>query len=166
MDIEIVAAFGKNGEMGLNNRLPWVRIPSDMDRFRKLTIGHPIIMGRKTFDSIGRPLPKRVNIILSHSMTQQRKLYVATSLQEAISIAVELGYSKVFIVGGQQIFKEALSAHKLVTGMHLTTIDAYFEADTFFPQFDTSEWEIVDAQHIADNPSDPYESAYRHYIRK
>lgn len=166
MDIEIVAALGKNREMGLYNRLPWNRIPTDMERFRRLTTGYPIIMGRKTFESIGRPLPKRVNIILSRSMMQQKSIYVARSLEEALSIAVELGYGKTFIVGGQVVFQEALSAHKLVTGMHLTIIDAYFEADTYFPVFDKSDWELIESYHIADNPRDPYETAYYHYIRK
>lgn len=165
MDIEIVAALGQNREIGLYNRLPWNRIPTDMERFRRLTTGYPIIMGRKTFESIGRPLPKRVNIILSRSMMQRKSVYVATSLEVAISIAEDLGYGKAFIIGGQQIFEESLDTYRL-RGMHLTYIDAYFEADTYFPMFDKSDWELVESYHTADNPRDPYETAYYHYIRK
>jgi dihydrofolate reductase len=136
--ISVIAAIGKNRELGKDNKLLW-DIPEDMKRFRTLTSGHPIIMGRKTFESIGRVLPNRTNIIVTRNKQQviSEKKYEGTiiveSLEEAIGVGRKSsGKEEIFIIGGGQIFDQALPrADKL----YLTIVDASFDADTFFPEY-------------------------------
>lgn len=133
MTISIIAAIGKNRELGKNNKLLW-HIPEDMKRFKQLTTGHPVIMGRKTFESIGRPLPNRTNIVV----TRDKKLtikecIVVTSLEDAILEAKKFNTNEVFIIGGAQIYIQALP---LASKLHLTLVDKEQpDADTFFPEF-------------------------------
>jgi dihydrofolate reductase len=135
MDVKIslIAAIGKNRELGKGNKLLW-HIPEDLKRFKELTHGHVVIMGRKTHQSIGRPLPNRLNIVI----TRDPNFFVpgvvtAHSLQEALDTAMEREVNEIFIIGGGQIFEEAISrADKL----YLTVIDQTFpDADTFFPDY-------------------------------
>ncbi len=138
--ISIIAAIGKNRELGKNNKLLW-RIPEDLKRFKKLTQNHAVIMGRKTYESIGRPLPNRTNIIISRNRgwTPDGCL-VADSIETAINLAKKtiinnlssIIKDEIFIIGGGQIYKEALPyADKL----YLTVVDGTAEADTFFPDY-------------------------------
>jgi dihydrofolate reductase len=143
--IAIVAAIGKNRELGMKDKLLW-HIPEDMKRFRELTVGHPIIMGRKTFESIlgysGKPLPKRTNIVVTRDATYEKSLaersieevLIAGSLEDAIEIAKKApGSDEIHIGGGAQLYKEALPQ---VDRLYLTLIDDAKEADTFFPEYE------------------------------
>lgn len=142
--ISIIAAIGKNRELGKNNALLW-HIPGELPRFKKITTGHPIIMGRKTFESIGRILPNRTNVIITRDregflqmanskwQMDPKQLIVVSSLEQAIEEAKKAeGNDEIFIIGGGQIFEQALP---LTDKLYLTLVDQAFDADTFFPDY-------------------------------
>jgi dihydrofolate reductase len=135
MIISLIAAIGKNRVIGKNNSLPW-KLPADMKRFRELTTGKPIIMGRKTFESIGKPLPNRTNIIITHDQNYKAEgCIIAHSIEEALKAAES--NKEVMIIGGSQIYKEFLpKANK----MYLTLIDADFDGNAYFPEYKVEEW--------------------------
>src|SRR3989344_3179471 len=131
--ISIIAAIGKNRELGKNNSLLW-HLPNDLPRFKKITRNHPIIMGRKTHESIGRVLPKRLNIIVTRNrdLIVEGALVVHT-LDEAIQKAKAVEKSEIFIIGGAEIFKSALP---LAERLYLTVVHEGAPADVFFPPYD------------------------------
>lgn len=140
--ISIIAAIGRNRELGKDNKLLW-HIPEDMKRFRELTSGHTIIMGRKTFESIGRLLPGRINIIVTrnesidpHKFCSSKKCdvlaFVCNSLEEALDKTRKIEENEVFIIGGGQIYEQVLP---LAEKLYLTIVDGTFDADTFFPEY-------------------------------
>lgn len=135
--ISIIAAIGENREIGKSNELLW-HIPDDLKRFKQLTLWHPVIMGRKTFESIasalGKPLPGRTNIVVTRDSTFiYESVLVVHSIAEAIKRAKEIDSEEVFVIGGAQIYEQALSfADKL----YLTIIDDAKEADAFFPPYE------------------------------
>ncbi len=142
MKISIIAAMDSKRGIGKDNKLPW-SIKEDMERFRSLTRGHPVIMGRKTFESIigyrGKPLPDRINIVITHSVSLARShlasVVITHSLLEAIEIAQKSpGADEIFIIGGGQIYKEALDKD-YVNKLYLTIVEGDFGADTFFPDY-------------------------------
>jgi dihydrofolate reductase len=142
--ISIIAAVAENSVIGKDNKLLW-HIPDDLKRFKKITLGHPIIMGRKTFESIRRPLPGRLNIIISrNSEFKIEECVVVSSLEDALKIAAEHDAQEVFIIGGASIYKEAISyAHKL----YLTKVHRSFEGDAFFPSYDDFKKVIASEDH-------------------
>lgn len=130
--INIIVAIGENRAIGKNNRLLW-HIPEDLQRFKKLTSGHPVIMGRKTFESIGRPLPNRTNIVVTHDKNFTAEGIIIThSLKEAIEKAKEYDQSEIFIIGGGNIYEQAIP---LADKLYLTIVHKKVEADTFFPDY-------------------------------
>ena len=138
MIISLIAAMGKNRTIGKNNSLPWT-LPADMQYFRDKTRGKPVIMGRKTYESIGKPLPKRLNIIVTHDNEYKAEgCVVVHSADEALKAAGNV--EEVMIIGGSQIYKEFLPK---VNRMYLTFIDAEFEGDTYFPEYKIEEWKEV-----------------------
>lgn len=137
MKISIIAAVDEKLGLGKDNKLLW-NIPEDLKRFKEITNGHPIIMGRKTFESIGRILPNRTNIIvtrnLSFSFARSDLAKLAGSLEEAIKIAKNApGNDEIFVIGGGQIFKQALM---LADKLYLTIVNGNYDADTFFPEYE------------------------------
>lgn len=127
----------RNRGIGINNQLPW-RLSADLKRFRELTMGHHIIVGRKTFESIGKPLPGRQMIIVTRDRNFQTEgCFVCHTVQEAISFAEQRGESEVFICGGAEIYTQTIA---LADRLYLTFVDAEVAADTFIPEFDGSEW--------------------------
>jgi len=130
--ISIIAALGKNRELGKQNELLW-RISPDLKRVKELTTGHPIIMGRKTYESIGRPLPNRTNIVVSQTQNTIEGCVVSTSLEDALEAAKETLTDEIFIFGGARIYHEALP---FTDRLYLTVIDATDSgADVFFPPY-------------------------------
>lgn len=134
--LSIIAAVAANGVIGNANALPW-HLPEDLKRFRALTLGHPVIMGRKTHESIGRPLPGRRNIVISRD-----KLFTAAGCEVTVSLeaaieACQHGSEEIFVIGGAQIYAEALSYAKR---LYLTEINSDFQGDARFPAFDLSHW--------------------------
>ena len=148
--ITIIAAIGKNGELGKNNDLIW-HLPNDLKRFKKVTAGHHVIMGRKTFESLGKPLPNRTNIIITRNAAYTAEgCVIVNSLQEAIEAAQE--DENPFILGGAQIYKQAL---EIADVLDLTRVDASLEADAFFPEIDPEKWkEVAREKHQKDERHD------------
>jgi len=130
--VSMIAAIGEGRTLGKNNDLLW-RIPDDLKRFRTLTTGHVVVMGRKTHESIGKPLPNRTNIVVTRDPSWQAdSIVVASSIEEAIAKAKEID-SEVFIIGGGQIYEQALP---LTDRLCLTLIDATKDADIYFPAYE------------------------------
>ena len=139
MKINIIVAIDKNNGIGIENRLPW-SLPEDLIHFKKTTSGKPIIMGSKTFESIGRPLPNRMNIVLT---TDEKKTYpgvvMANSIDEALEVAGSSGGAEVYVIGGGNIYGKMLEkADRLV----VTHVDQKFDCDAFFPAIDGRIWEV------------------------
>ena len=135
--LTIVVAMDARRGIGIDNKLPW-HLPEDLAHFKRVTLGHPIVMGRKTFESIGRPLPGRRNIVVTRNRDWRHEgVEVAHSLEDAIALA---GIEAASIIGGAQIFAEALA---LADRMIVTHIDKVYDCDTFFPEIDTTRWTAV-----------------------
>lgn len=136
--ISIIVAIAQNGTIGDKNSLLW-HIKEDMRFFRTTTSGHPVIMGRKTFESLGsKPLPKRKNIVITRFDVEFEGAFVAHSLEEAIALAE--GDEEIFIMGGAQIYKQALD---VADRMYITRVERDYEGDTAFPEIDYSKWTLV-----------------------
>lgn len=139
--ISIIVAMGDNRGIGKTNKLLW-HIKADLKKFKKLTTNHPIIMGRKTFESIGKPLPHRANIVVTRDTNFSRSgILVANSLEKALEEAKKVEKKEIFIIGGGQIYQQALPYAKK---LYLTVVKGKFDADIFFPdysKFDKVIWE-------------------------
>ena len=144
--LSFVVAVAENGVMGARNQLPW-RLPADLKLFKQLTMGKPIVMGRRTYDSIGRPLPGRLNIVISRNEGLRLEgSVVVNSLEAALAAAGNV--PEIVIIGGAEIYRQALPR---VDTIHLTRVHAQLPGDTFFPTLDEEEWrqEVV-SYHAAD----------------
>jgi dihydrofolate reductase len=140
--LALIAAVARNGAIGKDNGL-LVHLPQDLPRFKRLTMGHPVVMGRKTWESLGRPLPGRRNIVITHNPHWQAPGAEAVTFLPA-ALALASGSPKVFVIGGAQIYALALP---LADELHLTEIDADFDADAFFPS-----WPRADFVELAREP--------------
>jgi dihydrofolate reductase len=142
MGVSLIVAISENRAIGLDNKLLW-HLPADMAFFREKTTGHHIITGRKNYESIPekfRPLPNRVNIVLSRDSDYKAPgALVYSDLRKAIEYAVSQGEEEVFIIGGGFVYAEAL-AEGLVDKMYITHVNEFFEGDTFFPEFSRKDW--------------------------
>ena len=151
MTISIIAAMAKNQVIGKEGKLPWKLAP-DMKRFRALTLGKPVIMGRKTFESIGKPLAGRVNIILTNRHDYQAADCIVThSLEDALRAAGNT--SEIMVIGGAEVYNLFLPHAKQ---MYLTYIHHEFEGDTFFPKLDPAEWQEITRQDFTSDAENPY----------
>ena len=159
--ISIIVAIAENGVIGDKNALLW-NIKEDMRRFRTTTMGHPVIMGRKTFESLGsRPLPKRTNIVITRADRVFEGALTAHSLEEAIRLAE--GDEEIFIIGGAQIYREAL---RIADRMYITRVMHDYEGDTSFPDIDLSEWKLVAEEKHDRGEEYEYPFAFLTYERK
>ncbi len=140
--VSIIVAIAENGIIGDKNALLW-NIKEDMRRFRTTTTGHPVIMGRKTFESIGRPLPKRTNVVITRGDSTFEGCEVAHSLEEAVAMFPK--EEEVFIIGGAQIYAQALS---IADRLYLTIVHRDYEGDTAFPKFDMAEWREISREEF------------------
>ena len=159
MQLSLIWAMAENRVIGRENSLPW-RLPNDMRHFMKTTMGRPVIMGRKTFESMKAPLPGRTNIVLTQNAQWQREgAQVATTLEEAIALAesqcVIDGVDEVMIIGGAQIYALALP---IADRLYLTTVHAEPAGDIFFPHFDLQPWRVVAEQRC--EADERHSSAY------
>ncbi|MFH1582516.1 MAG: dihydrofolate reductase [bacterium] len=149
--VSIIVAIGRNNVIGINNALPW-DLPADLEHFRKLTKGKPVVMGQKTFESIGRPLPDRTNVILTLDKNFSHKgCLVAYSIDEAMEKLKDV--NEIMIIGGVSIYRQFLP---LANRMYLTLIDGEFEGDAFFPEFNWSEWKEVEKIENKLDERNPY----------
>lgn len=156
-EICIVVAASKNNVIGRDNGLPW-RLKGDMQFFKRVTMGHPLVMGRKTFDSIGKPLPGRKTIVVTTQTDWAHEgVLVAHSLADALSMAEqqssEMGVSKIMLVGGAQLYRQALPQ---CDRLYLTQVDAVIDGDAFFPELDYSEWEEESSERVDADSSNEY----------
>lgn len=155
--VSIIAAISENRALGKNGKLLW-HIPEDMKRFKKLTEGHVIIMGRKTFESIGKPLPNRINIVVTHNpavtildrSSQDGNMFICQSLEEALEVAKQKEEEEIFIIGGGQIYQQAM---KYADKLYLTIVKGKFEADTFFPDYPEFKKEVYKKESRDENYS-------------
>lgn len=153
MKIILVAAHAQNRVIGKNNELVW-HLPRDFKHFKEATLGHPIVMGRKTFESLGKPLPKRTSIIITRDRHYQKEgCIVVYSLDEAISEAKKLD-EHIYIIGGAEIYKQALPIANL---MYLTEVKANPEGDAFFPEFSTKEWKETNRHSFKKDDKNEYD---------
>jgi dihydrofolate reductase len=158
--LSIIVAMAKNRTIGIDNTLPW-RIPADLQHFKKLTMGHHMIMGRKTFDSIGKPLPGRTTVVVSRDHDLKiAGCTVAHSLSEAIASCAP--DAQIFVVGGADIYTQALG---LVDRLYITEIQQDVEGDAHFPEFDQDEWQEVSREIHHQEAPQPLEYHFVEYRR-
>lgn len=139
MKISAIVAMAENRVIGVSGQLPW-RLPEDLKRFKAITLGHPIIMGRKTFDSIGRPLPGRENLVLSRTSQEIPGTRVFQSIADTLAHCEKQGFQEVFIIGGAEIYTMTLPQ---VDRLYLTLVQGSISGDAFFPEFDWEEFQEV-----------------------
>jgi dihydrofolate reductase len=163
MILSIIVARSKNNVIGRNNDLPW-HLSDDLKNFKRITTGHPIIMGRKTYDSIGKPLKDRTNIIITRQHDYLAEgCKVVHSLEEAVSLAKLLEASESFIIGGAELINQSLS---LVTKLYLTEIDANVEGDTYLNPIDLTKYEKVDEKTFSKSEKNDYSFTIIEYLKK
>ncbi len=158
MYLSLICAMDENLVIGRNNSLPW-HLPEDLKYFKQTTMGNSIIMGRKTYESIGKPLPGRTNIIVSRNREYEvENARVVNSLSEAIELAENIafidGSLEAFVIGGAELFEEALT---LVNRLHLTMVHAEVDGDTWFPDFEVSDFNEVSREYFEADEDNPYD---------
>ena len=163
MKITLIAALSTNNVIGRDNQVPW-RQSADMKRYKALTMGHHLITGRRTYESVGRPLPGRTTVVVTRSPDFRAEgVVVAHSLDDALRIAAAAGEDEAFINGGAEVYAQSL--HR-ADRMQLTRIHAEIEGDTFFPEFDdVSEWRLVDSEHYEADEKNEYPYSFLVYER-
>ncbi len=140
--ITIVAAIGRNNALGKDNQLLW-RLPKDLRHFKELTENHPVVMGRKTYESIGKPLPNRTNIVVSRkSGWFEEGILIVSTLKEALKFAKKIN-ENIFIIGGGEIYKQTIDQ---ADRLEITLVDADPDADTFFPPINPKIWQKIDEE--------------------
>jgi dihydrofolate reductase len=159
MKITLIAAVSRNGIIGNGNTIPWLGLmKNDMRHFRALTLGKPIVMGRRTFESIGKPLPDRINIVLSQTKKLKgENIVLADSIEDVFNAA--RGHEELMVIGGSTIYELFLP---FASEIHLTVIDHEFDGDVCFPRFVSPEWFMVE---YSDMPSDE-ENLYRYRFER
>lgn len=156
-----IAAIGMNNELGKDNQLIW-HLPNDFKRFKTLTTGHYIIMGRKTFESFPKPLPNRTHVIITRQKNfTAENCIVVDSLKKAIAVCPK--DEDVYVIGGGEIYNQSIDfADKL----EITKVFHSFEADTFFPEIDTAKWELVSEEFHAKDEKHAYDFCFQTYVSK
>ena len=163
MIVSIIAAMDTKRGIGVENKLPW-RLSADLKKFRELTMGHHIIVGRKTFESIGKPLPGRQMIIVTRDRDFKAEgCDVVHSVEEAISLARERGEGELFICGGAEIYAQSIG---FANRMYLTFVDAEVAADIFFPEFDEQEWSERESFHQPADEKNQYPFTFKSLVRR
>ena len=148
MKISLIVAMASNRVIGLNNKMPW-HLSADLKKFKKITMGSPILMGRKTHESIGKPLPGRTNIIISRNQDyQQNGCLVFNDLETALKKTCE-NAEEIFVIGGSDLYEAILP---MADTIYLTLINREFPGDTFFPEIDLDDWSEVEREDIKDDP--------------
>ena len=145
MKINIIVAMSENNVIGVNGKIPW-KIKGEQKRFKDLTVGNTIIMGRKSFDEIGKPLPNRDTILISKSkQVEEDNCKTVETFEQAIESAEKQGVDEVYIAGGGQVYSKAIS---MVDKIYLTIVHKYFDGDVFFPYIDLSEFERTYIEYV------------------
>ena len=163
MTVSLIVAVSSNGIIGRDGDLRW-HLPADLKHFKRSTMGHHLIIGRRTWEEVGKPLPGRTMVVV----TRSRRFFpegvlVVRSVEQALELAAE--DDQPFIGGGSQIYRIAL-ARDLVDRIYLTRIHAEVEGDTFFPDFDLDEWELISEEHFEADEKNEYPYSFLVYERK
>ena len=162
MRVSIIAAVAENGVIGREGRLPW-HLADDLRRFKRLTMGHTLVMGRKTWDSIGRPLPGRRMVVLSRQADfRPVGAEVADSLDDALAVAQAAGDDETFIIGGAEVYRLALPRAER---MYITRVHANIDGDAYFPILCWSDWRLVTANDRAADDKNDYDHTLQVYER-
>jgi len=155
MQLSIVAALAKNRVIGRQNSLPW-HLPADLAHFKQLTLGKPVLMGRKTYESIGRPLPQRRNIVISHNpQLQLPGCECVTNVADALALVADA--EEAMVIGGANIYQQLLPQ---VSRLYLTLLDLDVEGDAYFPEYDMAEWREVTRENFAVTAETPFKYAF------
>lgn len=163
MEIAIIAAVSENNVIGNKNKIPW-HLPADLKYFKKTTLGHPVIMGQNTYESIGKPLPKRVNIILSDDKDYKVSgCFVFNSIPEAIDYLKNKRHKKAFVIGGASIYKQFINT---ADEIYLTRVLGNFNGDTYFPQIDADKWKVFSQKLYPKDDNNPYDMVFIIYNRR
>ena len=161
--ITIIAAIGANNELGKNNDLIWY-LPADLKRFKKITTGHTIIIGRNTFESIGKPLPNRRSVIITRNKTyQQEGCDVVHSLEQAIALIKD--EEAAFIIGGAQIYKETIEKD-LADQLDITQVHQEFDADVYFPTIDNKVWKQDAKEDFSPDEKNKYKYSFLKFVKR
>ena len=158
--ISLIVAVDERLGIGKENKL-LCHLPADLKHFKQMTLGKPIIMGRKTFESIGKALPGRINIVLSHHDRLIEGVTVVQSLEEAIELVKD--EPEIMVIGGSHVFQEALTKAQRI---YLTMIHHVFDADVFFPDIDLATWGLTKEYNLARDEKNEYDMTFRHYDRR
>jgi dihydrofolate reductase len=161
MTIALIVAASENNVIGRNNQLPWY-LPGDLQYFKAMTLGKPVIMGRKTFESIGKPLPGRDNIVISRQKDYSAEgIKLVSSLDEAIMLGESInlinGVEEVMVIGGAQIYAEALD---LADRVYLTRVYGHVEGDAYFPDLEAASWRETGREDILAKQPNPFDFSY------
>jgi dihydrofolate reductase len=160
--ISFIVAMDENRVIGKDNQLPW-RLPEDLKFFKRVTMGHPIAMGRKTHESIGRVLPGRENIVITRQADYLSEgCTVFHSVEDFVKDSKNQS-DEIFVIGGAEIFKETFA---FTDRLYITHIHEEFEGDTFFPEFDLSKWKLISSEKGIKDDKNPYDYEFRIYERK
>lgn len=151
MNVSLICATSENNVIGVNNRLPW-RLPADLKRFKELTLNHTVVMGRKTYESIGKALPERINVVITRNKEfKAPDCLVASSVEEALALCKE--DAEIFVIGGASIYQQALP---YANRIYLTKIDVDFVGDAYSPKLDQSVWRKVEEDPHPPDANNPY----------
>lgn len=163
MKLSLIAALDRNRGIGRDNAMPW-HLPDDFRHFKALTLGKPILMGRRTAQSLGRALPGRLNLVLTRSgQVPFEGMQAVASVEEARRIALEAGADELCVIGGGEIYRLLIDQ---ASDLHLTWVEAEVAADTFFPPVDPGQWREVDGQPHAADARHAFAFRFVHYVRR
>ena len=158
MNLSIIVAMSKNRVIGKDNKMPW-HLSNDLKNFKKITIGKTIVMGRLTYDSIGKPLPERKNIVLSRNLIDSN-VFIFDNFEEVLNFTKN--EDEVFIIGGQDIYSQTIDK---VNKLYLTTIDANIEGDKYFPEIDISKWKKIRSENFSKDQNNTHDFVSELYIK-
>ncbi len=163
MKISLVVAAADNNGIGKDGQMPW-HLPNDMKHFRNITWGMPVVMGRKTFESLGKPLKGRKNIVISRQPSWKAEgTVVVKSIEDAIFVAQETDANEVMVIGGGEIYRNLFDK---ASRIYLTRVEAEPESDTFFPSLDTGQWELVSQKNHEADEKNAYNYSFQVWERK
>jgi len=157
--MELIVAITENNVIGLKGDMPW-HLPADLAHFKSITSGHAVLMGRKTWDAIGKPLPNRLNIVLSRQNVLLEGASVVSSIEDALQTA---GDQRLIVIGGGEIYRVAMDC---VSTLHVTRIHASIEGDTYFPQIDTEEWILKQGENRPADDKNAFTLTFETWQRK
>lgn len=160
--ISLVVAAALNNGIGLGNQLLW-HLPADLKHFKNITWAGVVIMGRKTFESVGKPLPGRLNIVItSNAQWEHATVLTAKNLDEAIALATAQHFKEIFIIGGGQVYNEALAKAEFV---YLTRVQATLQADTFFPELNNTQWQCISKEAFKADEKNAFDLSFEKWER-